>query len=430
MTNVKPRIVIVGGGFGGLYAAQRIAQEQYEVTLIDRRNFHLFQPLLYQVATGFLAPGDIAAPIRSVLAKLKSVRVIQDEVLDIDPQQKRVFTTHMQFPYDFLIVATGVTHSYFGNDSWAEFAPGLKTIEDSIEIRERVLRAFEAAEQAPTPEERRRHLTLIIVGGGPTGVELAGALTELSHGSMKGEFRNFSPSEAKIILLEGGDRLLSSFHAKTSAYVEKTLKALGVDVCTQTKVVAVAKDHVEVLRAGEKTTIYGDTILWAAGIQASPLSKVLANKAGATLDRLGRVKIEPDLSLKSNADIFVIGDLANLPDAKGEPLPGVASVAIQQGQYVANFIIDRVSGRDTKPFVYFDKGNMAVIGKGRAVAETWKFRLNGFPAWLAWAFVHIYFLIEFENKIVVFIHWAWNYLTNARGSRLITTAPEKRSTKT
>lgn len=416
----KPKIVIIGGGFGGLYAAQRLARENFEVTIIDRRNFHLFQPLLYQVATGFLAPGDIAAPIRSVLASLKTARVIQDEVVDIDPTEKVVITSHSKIPYDTLIVATGVTHAYFGNDHWAEFAQGLKTIEDSIKIRRKVLCAFEAAEQAVTPEERARSLTFIIVGGGPTGVELAGALTELSHGSMKGEFRNFNPADARIILLEGGPRLLMTFHEGTSHYVECKLRKLGVDVRTLARVVAVEKDHVEVLQNGEKTAIFGDTILWAAGVKASPLSEVLRSRAGAELDKIGRVAVEKDLSLPTNHDIFVIGDLAHLLDSNGNPLPGVAPVAIQQGQYIARSIINRSKGRSIKPFVYFDKGNMAVIGKGCAVAETWRLRLRGFPAWLAWAFIHIYFLIEFENKLIVFIHWAWNYITNARGSRLIT----------
>jgi NADH dehydrogenase len=420
MTVSKPNVVIVGGGFSGLYAAQRLARNKINVTLIDRRNFHLFQPLLYQVATGFLAPGDIAAPIRSVLANKDSVNIVQDEVRDIDPSQKVVITPHTQISYDFLIVAAGVTHSYFGNEQWAQFAPGLKTIEDSVEIRGRVLRAFEAAEQAKDSHVRKKNLTFIIVGGGPTGVELAGALTELSHRSMKGEFRNFIPSSAKIILVEGGSRILATFHKNTSKYAERILKRLGVDVVTQTRVIAVGKDYVEVLDSSGKKTIQGDTILWAAGVKASPLSQVLQSKTGANLDKIGRVKVAPDLSLENFHDIFVIGDLANATGPSGSSLPGVAPVAIQQGQYVAGLIIDRINKRASKPFVYFDKGNMAVIGKGRAVAETGKLRLRGFPAWLAWAFIHIYFLIEFENKLVVFVHWAWNYITNARGSRLIT----------
>lgn len=418
-----PRVVIIGGGFAGLNAARLLGRAGISVTLVDRNNYHLFQPLLYQVATGSLAPGDIAAPLRSVVARYGSVTVIRDEATDLDAERRVLITKNGRYPYDFLIIATGVTHSYFAHDDWETKAPGLKTIEDAVAIRSRVLQAFEEAEQIDDLKLRQTCLSFVVVGGGPTGVELSGALAELAKGTLRGEFRNFKPEDVQITLVEGGPRVLHSFHERTSHYVAKTLSKLGVSVRTEAKVVSIGEGFVEVEEKGARTRLQARTVLWAAGVKASPLSAVLTKRAGGQLDQLGRVTVLSDLSLPGHAEIFVLGDLANVVGLDGAPLPGVAPVAIQQGRYIAAALVRRGSGKKVKPFRYLDKGNMAVIGRGRAVAETWKLRLSGFPAWVAWALIHIYYLIEFENKIIVFFHWAWNYATNKRGSRLITRLP-------
>ena len=420
MRSEKPRVVIIGAGFGGLHAARRLGKFGFPVTLIDKENFHLFQPLLYQVATGFLAPGDIAAPIRSILAKYKSVKVVQDEVLDIDPDRKRIKAVNGNYPYDILIAATGTTHSYFGNDDWSAFAHGLKTINDSLMLRSLILKAFEKAELSDDEREKEKLLTFLIVGAGPTGVELAGALSELTHGTLKNEFRNFDPTKSRIVLCEAEKRVLSTFHPNISEYTYKTLSKLGVEVLTSSFVSDIAEDSVKIEKEGQSIQISASTIIWAAGVKASPLAHVLRKHYKAELDKSGKIKVNKFLNLADFEDIFVIGDLAHFETKDGKVLPGLAPVAMQQGDYVAKLLRNRSLKKETPPFAYFDKGNMAVIGRRKAVAESGKIRLTGLPAWLGWAFIHIYFLIEFEDKLVVFVRWAWNYLTGKRGSRLIT----------
>ncbi|MBD1914579.1 MULTISPECIES: NAD(P)/FAD-dependent oxidoreductase [Cyanophyceae] len=418
----KPhQVVIVGGGFGGLYAAKALGKtQQVEVTLIDKRNFHLFQPLLYQVATGKLSPGDISSPLRTILSAHRHVRVLMDAVIDIDPQQHQVKLKHTVLPYDTLIVATGVSHHYFGHDQWAEAAPGLKTVEDALEMRKRIFGAFEAAEKESDPERRRAWLTFVVVGGGPTGVELAGALAELAFHALKNEFHHIDTTETRILLLEGLDRVLPPYPADLSAKAAESLAELGVTVRTQSLVTDIADDVVTV-RQGEQTEqVRAKTILWAAGVRASALGKVLAARAGAQLDRSGRVMVNPDLSLPEQPNIFVVGDLAHFAHQDGQPLPGVAPVAMQQGAYIAKLIQRRLQGKEVPPFHYDDVGNLAVIGHHAAVVNMGRFKLWGFPAWLIWIFVHIYYLIEFDNKLVVMIQWLWSYFTRKGGSRLIT----------
>ncbi|MBW4462878.1 MAG: NAD(P)/FAD-dependent oxidoreductase [Nodosilinea sp. WJT8-NPBG4] len=418
----KPhQVVIVGGGFGGLYAAKALGKiKQVEVTLIDKRNFHLFQPLLYQVATGKLSPGDISSPLRAILSAHRHVRVLMDAVIDIDPQHQQVTLTHTTLPYDTLVVATGVSHHYFGHDQWAEAAPGLKTLEDALEMRKRIFGAFEAAEKESDPERRRAWLTFVVVGGGPTGVELAGALAELAFHTLKDEFHHIDTTETRILLLEGLDRVLPPYPPDLSAKAAASLKELGVTVRTQSLVTEI-NDDVVTVRQGEQTEqVRAKTILWAAGVRASALGKVLAARAGAQLDRSGRVMVNPDLSLPEQPNIFVVGDLAHFAHQGAQPLPGVAPVAMQQGAYIAKLIQRRLRGDDLPPFHYDDVGNLAVIGHHAAVVNMGRFKLWGFPAWLIWIFVHIYYLIEFDNKLVVMIQWLWSYFTHKGGSRLIT----------
>lgn len=415
----KPQVVIIGGGFGGLYAAKKLGGHNFPVTLIDKQNFHLFQPLLYQVATGFLPPSDIASPLRSALAKYKTVTVIQDEVIEIEPANKLIHTINSKYSFDILIVATGVTHSYFGHEQWSKHAPGLKGISDSLVLRSQILSSFEAAERIPDDSEQEKVLTFVIVGGGPTGVELAGAISELAHKTLRYEFRHINPANARIILCEAEERILPTFHKKSADYAAKTLQNLGVEVLTSSYVVEVGKDFVDIKQAQIIKRIEANTIIWAAGVKASPLAGILRSRCHVELDKMGRIKVNRDLSIPGYSDVFVIGDLAHFEQKEGKPLPGVAPVAMQQGNYLAKLLAGRIQNKQVGQFSYFNKGNMAVIGKGCAVVEIGGIRLNGFVAWLAWAFVHIYFLIEFETKVVVFFHWAWNYLTNKRGSRLI-----------
>lgn len=422
----KPRekIVIVGGGFGGLYTAHAMRNAPVGVTLIDRRNFHLFQPLLYQVATGGLAPEDIASPLRAVLKKAKNTRVLTGQVIDIDPaRQVVILEDGDEVPYDDLIVATGASHHYFGHDAeWENRAPGLKTVEDAVRIRREVLLAFEAAEREPDPERRRLLLTFVIVGGGPTGVELAGALGEMAHSTLRGEFRTFDPSESQIILVEGLDRILSTYPEDLSAAATAALTRLGVTVQPNSMVTDITEDYVVVkdTRSGEQTLIPTRTVLWGAGVKASPLGDVLAHRAGAEQDRSGRVIVQPDLTLLDYPNIFVIGDLAHFAYQTGEPLPGVAQVAMQMGEYVADVLRRRRFDKNVRPFHYRDKGLLAVIGRNKAVADIGDLHLSGFPAWLIWVFVHIHFLIEFDNKLKVMTQWAWNYATRRQSARIIT----------
>jgi NADH:ubiquinone reductase (H+-translocating) len=415
------RVVIVGGGFGGLYAAKALGRSKsIEITLIDKRNFHLFQPLLYQVATGKLSPGDISSPLRAILSHYRHIRVLMDEVTDINPEQQHVILPTGTLPYDTLIVATGVSHHYFGQDQWAEVAPGLKTIEDAIEMRRRIFRAFEVAEKETDPEKRRAWLTFVVVGGGPTGVELAGALGDLAHHALKHDFRSIDTRETRILLLEGVDRVLPPYPPELSAVAAKSLERLGVTVQTQSLVTEITEDTVTV-RRGERTEIIpAKTVLWAAGVRASGLGKVLAERTGATLDRVGRVIVNPDLSVPGYPNIFVVGDLADYPHQGDQPLPGVAPVAMQEGAYVAKLIQHRLQGRELPPFHYVDAGSLAVIGQNAAVVNLGWLKLSGFLAWLIWVFAHIYYLIEFDNKLIVMIQWFWNYFSRKGGSRLIT----------
>ncbi len=418
--DTRHRVVIVGGGFGGLYAAQALAKVPVDVTLVDRRNFHLFQPLLYQVATGGLSPANIAAPLRSVLRRQKNARVLLGEVTGFDLDKRLVNLTDSEIPYDTLIVATGSRHHYFGHPEWETIAPGLKSVEDATTMRRRILLAFEEAERCTDPQRRRALLTFIVVGGGPTGVELAGAVAELAHRTLRNDFRSIHPNEAQILLVEGMDRILIAYPSDLSAKATRALEKLGVTVRTQTSVTDVHPERVT-LKCGDKTEVVGaHTILWGAGVQASPLGRLLGAATGAEVDRGGRVVVELDLSVKGHPEVFVIGDLANYSYQTGKPLPGVAQVAIQQGRYVAGLIERRLRGEPPLPFHYFDHGNMATIGRSAAVADLGWIRFDGFLAWLAWLFIHIIYLIEFQNRLLVLTQWAWNYVTRNRAARLIT----------
>lgn len=420
----KHRVVIIGGGFGGLYAAKSLAKSQdVDVTLIDKRNFHLFQPLLYQVATGTLSPADISSPLRSILSQHKNVHVLMDEVTDLKTEQQKVITDHAEIPYDTLILATGVSHHYFGNDQWKDTAPGLKTVEDAIEMRRRIFVAFEAAEKETDPVKRQALLTFVIVGAGPTGVELAGAIAELAYNTMKNDFRKIDTTEAKVLLIEGLDRVLPPYKPDLSEKAAEALAQHGVTILTQTKVTHIAEHQVTIEREGQTATIEANTILWAAGVKASGMGAVLANRTGASLDRAGRVIVEADLSVPNYPNIFVIGDLAHFAHTpEGKPLPGVAPVAVQEGQYVARLIHKRIKGADMPAFTYSDKGSLAVIGQNQAVVDFGFVRFSGFLAWFVWVVAHIYYLIEFDNKLVVMVQWAWNYFTRRRGARIITGA--------
>lgn len=418
----KHHVVIIGGGFGGLNAAKALKRKPVRVTLLDRRNFHLFQPLLYQVATGGLSPGDIAYPLRSALASAPNVVVLAAEVVDILPDERRVVLSDGELAYDSLIVATGVTHHYFGHEAWASAAPGLKTVEEALDMRRKILLAFEAAERETDPARQRIWLNFVIVGGGPTGVELAGAIAGLARETMVGEFRHIDPRTAQIVLLEGTDRILNTFPEELSAKAERALVAKGVEVRTKTLLTDMNDGQIVLKNVadGEETHLTAGTILWAAGIKASPIGQTLAERAGATLDRMGRVVVAPDLSVPGQPNVFVIGDLAHYAHQTGDPLPGVAQVAMQQGKYAAQVVLARLEDKKPAPFHYKDKGTMAVIGRNAAVADLGSLHLNGVLAWLIWLFVHINFLIGFDNKLLVLIQWAWSYVTRKRGARLIT----------
>ncbi|MBN3908973.1 MAG: NAD(P)/FAD-dependent oxidoreductase [Nostoc sp. NMS1] len=418
--NAPHRVVVVGGGFGGLYTAKALKTANVDVTLIDKRNFHLFQPLLYQVATGTLSPADISAPLRSVFSKSKNTKVLLGEVNDIDPKAQQVILGDEVVPYDTLIVATGANHSYFGKDKWKEFAPGLKTVEDAIEMRRQIFSAFEAAEKETDPEIRRALLTFVIVGGGPTGVELAGAIAELAYQTLTEDFRSINTSEARILLLQGGDRILPHIAPELSKVAVESLQKLGVAVYTNTRVTNIENNIVTFKQGDELIEIVSKTILWAAGVQGSPMGKALAKSTGVECDRSGRVIVEPDLSIKGYKNIFVVGDLGNFSHQNGKPLPGVAPVAKQQGEYVAKLIKRRLQGDTLPQFRYNDVGTLAMIGQNLAVVDLGLIKLKGFIAWLFWLVIHIYFLIEFDTKLVVAIQWGWNYITRNRRSRLIT----------
>jgi len=407
-----PQVVIVGAGFGGLRAARRLARSPVRITLIDRRNHHTFQPLLYQVATAGISPGEIAAPIRWIMRGRKNVEVLLGEVQSFDLKKKLVRLEDLEIPYDYLIVAAGVSHAYFGHDEWEPLAPGLKTIEDALEIRRRVLLAFELAERQAASGEGQVQLNFVIVGGGPTGVELAGTLAEISRQVLANEFASIDPKRTRIILLEGGPRILPAYPEDLSRSAEEQLRHLGVEVRTSAMVTGVEAAAVHV---GE-TQVSAAVILWAAGVAASPLGRAL----GVPVDRAGRVLVNPDLSVPGHREVFVIGDLASLKDRKGKMLPGVAPVAMQEGTESARNIERDLQGEPRRDFHYFDKGSLATIGRAAAVAEFGRIHISGFLAWLSWLFVHVFFLIGFRNRIIVLIQWAWSYFTYERGARLIT----------
>ncbi len=410
-------MVILGGGFGGLYAAKALERAPARVTIVDRRNFHLFQPLLYQVATAALNPSDIAYPIRAVVARQKNTNVILGEATAVDVDRKLVKLTDSEIAYDYLIIATGATHSYFNHPEWESDAPGLKTIEDALEIRRRVLLAFEAAERETDRDAQQAWLTFVIIGGGPTGVELAGALSEIARHTMMRDFRTINPSSARIVLIEGKERVLPTYPLDLSKKAEDQLRCLGVDVITSAMVTSVDERSVGAAAPGGPTVITTRTVLWAAGVQASPLARTL----GAPLDRAGRVLVNDDLTLPGHAEVFVIGDLASLKT----PVPGVAPAAIQEGIHAARNIERLIRGDKTLPFHYRDKGSLATIGRAAAVADFGRIHVSGFPAWFAWLAIHIFFLIGFRNRLFVILQWAWAYVTYQRGARLITGSETK-----
>ena len=406
----EPRVVIIGGGFGGLAAARALAGAPVQIILLDRHNHHLFQPLLYQVATAGLSPAEIASPIRRILSAQQNVTVLLAEATAVDPEAQLVHLADGDLSYDQLILATGATHSYFGRDDWSLHAPGLKTLDDALEIRHRVLLAFEKAEREEDPERRRQWLTLVVVGGGPTGVEMAGALAEIARHTLPGDFRHIDPTSARVVLVEAGPRVLAAYPPDLSESAQRQLEALGVQVWTGAAVTAVDAEGVQV--GGDR--LAARTVVWAAGVEASPLARSL----GVPLDRAGRVRVEQDLGVPGRPDIFVIGDLAAV-ESDGQAVPGVAPAAIQMGRHASANVLRRLRGEPTAAFRYRDKGSLATVGRSRAVAVIGRLKLSGFFAWAAWLFVHIVFLIGFRNRFVVLFTWMWAYLTYERSARLI-----------
>src|SRR6058998_2044143 len=410
--NQKPHVIIIGAGFGGLQAAKKLGRKNVRVTVIDRTNYHLFQPLLYQVATAALSPADIAAPVRSVLSKFKNVEVILAEVESVDVAAKKVKTADLEFDYDYLIIATGARHSYFGHNDWEKLAPGLKSLEDAIELRRRILLAFEYAEKTPDEAARRAAMNFVIIGGGPTGVEMAGAIAEISRYTMARDFRHIDPSQARVILIEGEPRLLGAYPPDLSESARKQLADLGVEVRTSTRATNITEAGVQI---GDEF-IPCRVKIWAAGNNASFVGKTL----GAPADKFGRVITNDDLTIPGHPEVQVIGDLANFTHQTGEPLPGISPVAMQQGRHAARNVLAMIKGRKPQRFRYWDKGTMATIGRNKAVADLKFMHLSGLPAWLAWLFVHIVFLVGFRNRLLVLFQWAWAYLTFDKGARLIT----------
>jgi NADH dehydrogenase len=425
------RVVVVGGGFGGLYATRELRKggDDVAVTLVDRRNYHLFQPLLYQVATGALSPGEIAQPLRSVFRKQRNTTVLLGEAIGIDPAVREVrFKDGLNLPYDTLIVATGARHAYFGHDEWSRFAPGLKTIDDATEMRRRILIAFEAAEREADPVRRREWMTFVLVGGGPTGVELAGALGEIANDTLRNDFRSIRPADARIELIEAVDRILPSYPADRSASARRQLERLGVTVRTKTRVTEIGDGYVRVEdeRGGEE--VRARTVLWAAGVLAASFGRAVAEAVGAETDRSGRIRVGRDLTIPGHPEIFVVGDAAVQPWKKDRPVPGVAQGGIQGGGYAGRTVLARLRGEAVTPFRYRDKGDVAVIGRLRGVTNIgWLGpfgRQGGFIAWAMWLGIHIVYLIGFANRIVVSVRWAWSFLTRGRSTRLITGQPE------
>jgi len=420
--SARPQVVIIGGGFGGLSATQALKRAPIDVTLIDRRNFHLFQPLLYQVATGSLSPGEIAAPLRSVLSKQKNARVLLGDVIDVNPDANSILLADGAIiQYDFLIVAAGAQSSYYGHEEWRQWAPSLKSIEEATEIRHKILYAFEVAERISDPASRASWLTFVIVGGGATGVELAGAIGEIARQTLRSDFRSIRPEEAKIILMDGSPRVLMPFPEELSGKATEALERLGVQVRTGVRVKEIDREGVTIAEGSTESRLDARTVIWAGGVASSPLGRVLAKSAGAETDKSGRIKVEPDLTLPRFRNIFVIGDLAMSLDRSGKPLPGLAQVAMQGGAYAAKSIVRRTkTGKESPPFDYFDKGTLAVIGRAAAVANAFGVKLSGLPAWLIWVFIHLMYIVQFQSRLLVFIQWAIQDLTFSRSARLIT----------
>jgi len=418
----RHKVIIIGGGFGGLSAAQALKSAPVDVTLIDRRNYHLFQPLLYQVATGSLSPGEVAAPLRGVLSRQKNTRVLLGDVVDIDPLSKQVLLEDgASFEYDSLIVAAGSQTSYYGHDDWQKWAPGLKSIEEATTLRHKILYAFEVAERLDDPAQRRAWLTFTIVGAGPTGVELAGAIGEIARQTLKHDFRSINPEDAQIILLDGAPRLLMAFPEDLAQKAERSLAKLGVQTKMGAMVHELTRDGISYQVNGTTQSLSSKTVIWAGGVTVSPLARTIAKRTGGETDRGGRIKVGPDLTIPNSPDIYVVGDLALSIDRHGKPLQGVAQVAMQGGTYAAKAIARKVKGQSKPaPFNYFDKGNIAVIGRAAAVADVFGVHVWGLPAWLVWAFIHLAYIVEFQSRIVVFIKWAIQDVTFSRGARLIT----------
>jgi NADH:ubiquinone reductase (H+-translocating) len=415
------RVLILGGGFAGLVAAQTLKRADVDITLLDKRNFHLFQPLLYQVATGSLSPAEIAAPIRAVLSHQKNVEVLLGEAVDIDPQAKKVLLADGDaFPYDTLIIATGSQTSYYGNDQWRENAPSLKSVEEATRMRHKLLYAFERAERAETEDEERSWLNFVIVGAGATGLELAGAIAEIAHHTLKHDFRRIRPQEARIILMEGGPRVLPPYPEDLSAKAEKLVKHLGVEIMLGAFVTSIDEEGVSYKDGETSGNVPARTVFWAGGVTATPFARKVAERLNAETDRSGRFKVNPDLTLPNHPEIFVLGDLSLALDAKGHTLPGVAQVAIQGGRYAGKLIKARLAGQKLPPFKYFDKGDMAVIGRAAAVANVFGVHVSGFIAWCIWLFIHLIYIVEFQSRIIVLIQWGFLYLTFSRSARLIT----------
>lgn len=406
------RVVIIGAGFGGLSAAKALGGKPVEVTLVDRANHYLFQPLLYQVATAGLSPANIAQPIRSILRKHRNIEVLMADVTAIDWAQKQITAGERQIPYDHLIVATGARHSYFGHPEWEQFAPGLKTLDDALDIRRRLLISFEKAEATTDPVEREHLLTFVVVGAGPTGVEMAGAISEIARQTMLSDFRNIDPAETRVLLLDAADRVLPTFDPKLSAQAEDQLKHLKVDVRLKVSVQGVSAEGVTTANG----MIFARTVIWAAGNSASPLVKQLPG----TCDRAGRIQVTPELNLPDHPEIYVIGDTSHCTGKDGKPLPGVSPVAMQQGKCAVKNILARIKGESPQAFNYWDRGSMATIGRNRAVADAHFIKFSGWLAWLAWVFVHLVFLMDFRNRVSVFLIWVYSYFTRDQGARLIT----------
>jgi NADH:quinone reductase (non-electrogenic) len=418
----RSKVIIVGGGFGGLCAAQALKSAPVDVTLIDRHNYHLFQPLLYQVATGSLSPGEIAAPLRNVLSRQKNTRVLLGEVRDIDPLSKNVLLADgASFEYHWLIVAAGSQSAYYGHESWREWAPSLKSVEEAVNVRHKILYAFEVAERIDDPVQRRAWLTFVIVGAGPTGVELAGAIAEIARQTLKNDFRSIDPKEAQIILMDGAPRVLPSFPEDLAQKAQRALAKLGVEVQTGVMVKDIDKEGLNIQTDDGIKRLEARSVIWAGGVSVPVLGKTVASRTKAATDRSGRIKVGPQLTIANYPDIYVVGDLALVLDPNGTPLPGVAQVAMQQGTYAAKAIMKSVEGKPKqKDFKYFDKGSLAVIGRWSAVADAFGVHLSGLPAWLVWAFIHLTYIVQFQSRILVFIQWAIQDLTFSRGSRLIT----------